>query len=155
MKRLLTILFASIISTISIGQIHAQENDFHILPEVKDTTEINKAIEIIWKTPGSVMDNYKAQANSDLTFAEKMAGGIMNRNTLLEYVAYLIRFLSQIGLVIGAAMIIYAGYQYAMNIFGGKESDGNSAIKYAIIGVLVISFSYAIIRFFTAMFLGT
>ncbi|MDR0370192.1 MAG: hypothetical protein LBH96_07025 [Candidatus Peribacteria bacterium] len=46
-----------------------------------------------------------------------MAGGIMNRKTLLEYVAYLIRFLSQIGLVIGAAMIIYAGYQYAITIF--------------------------------------
>jgi hypothetical protein len=52
-------------------------------------------------------------------------------------------------------MIIYAGYQYAITIFWGKESSGNSAIKYAIIGVLVISFSYAIIKFFTAMFLGT
>jgi len=78
----------------------------------------------------------------------------MDRNTILKYVAYVVSFASQIGLLIGAAMIVYAGYLYATNVFTGKgTSDGNTAIKNAIIGVLVVTFSYAIMKFFTAMFL--
>ncbi|MDR3169197.1 MAG: hypothetical protein LBU27_05595 [Candidatus Peribacteria bacterium] len=79
----------------------------------------------------------------------------MTRNTILQYLVYLVKFISQIGLVIGAGMIIYAGYLYATNIFGGKTTSGNSAIKYAIIGILVISFAYAIMKIFTSAFLGT
>jgi len=50
----------------------------------------------------------------------QLASGIMTRDTLLDYVVYFVRFLSQIGLVIGGIMIIYAGYAYATEIFGGK-----------------------------------
>jgi len=100
------------------------------------------------------MQTYREKAN-ELSLSEQMATGIMNRTTILDYIVYLVKFLSQIGLLIGAVMIIYAGYIYATNIFGGKESNANSAIKYALIGVIVITFSYAIIRFFTALFLGT
>lgn len=97
------------------------ENGFHILPEIEekeDIEKLNTTIKKISDQPGYVMDEYRNAATSgDLTFEQKRTGGIMNRNTLLEYVAYLIRFLSQLGLVIGAAMIIYAGYQYATNVF--------------------------------------
>ncbi|MDR0607400.1 MAG: hypothetical protein LBG52_03420 [Candidatus Peribacteria bacterium] len=47
----------------------------------------------------------------------------MTRNTILQYLVYLVKFISQIGLVIGAGMIIYAGYLYATDIFGGKPSS--------------------------------
>ena len=47
----------------------------------------------------------------------QLASGIMTRNTLLDYTVYLVRFLSQLGLVIGGLMIIYAGYLYASTIF--------------------------------------
>lgn len=68
----------------------------------------------------SVMERYTAIANSEeYTLAEKMSSGILNRDTILEYIAYIIRFLSQVGLLIGAGMIIYAGYQYATTIFSG------------------------------------
>jgi hypothetical protein len=83
-----------------------------------------------------------------------MATGIMSWKTILDYIVYLVRFLSQIGLVIGALMIIYAGYQYATYIFTGKgTTEGKKAIQYAITGVLVIIFAYAIMRLFTALFL--
>ena len=53
-------------------------------------------------------------------------------------------------------MIIYAGYLYASNIFTGKgTTEGQKAIKYAVIGVLVVVFAYAIMKLFTSLFLGT
>jgi len=54
---------------------------------------------------------------------DQLASGIMTWDTLLDYVVYVVRFLSQIGLVIGAVMIVYAGYLYATSIF----SQGNVA----------------------------
>ncbi|MDR2191129.1 MAG: hypothetical protein LBP53_08450 [Candidatus Peribacteria bacterium] len=100
------------------------------------------------------MDTYRKEAEK-LSLKEQMATGIMNWDTILNYLVYVVKFLSQIGLLIGALMIIYAGYLYASSVFGGKTNTGNSAIKNAIIGVLVISFSYAIMKFFTAVFLGS
>jgi hypothetical protein len=100
------------------------------------------------------MDTYR-DTSETLTLPQQMATGIMNRNTLLDYVVYLIKFVSQIGLVIGALMIILAGYKYATSVFGGKTTEGNNAVKFAIIGVLVISFSYAIMTLLTSAFLGT
>jgi len=152
-------IFTVMLCGISFSQTNAQ-NNFHILPELTGTqnmSDLNTVIGDIWQTPGSVMDKYReAASGNNLSFTQKMAGGIMSRNTLLEYIAYLIKFVSQLGLVIGALMIIYAWYQYATNIFTGKgENEGKNSIKRAIIGVVVISFSYAIMKFFTAMFLGT
>ncbi|NOZ44413.1 MAG: hypothetical protein GXP45_04720 [bacterium] len=46
----------------------------------------------------------------------------MTWDTLLDYVVYLIKFLSQLGLVIGAIMFIYAGYMYATSVMGGDAS---------------------------------
>jgi hypothetical protein len=64
------------------------------------------------------METYQRLASGNtLTLGEKLATGIMDRTTLLDYIVYLIRFLGQIGLVIGALMIIYAGYLYSASIF--------------------------------------
>jgi hypothetical protein len=85
----------------------------------------------------------------------QMASGIMTRDTLLDYVVYLVRFLSQIGIVIGVVMIIYAGYLYATSVFNPSGiSKGKSAITNAIIGVLVVAFSYAIMKLLTSAFLS-
>ena len=86
---------------------------------------------------------------------DQLASGIMTWDTLLDYVVYLVRFLSQIGIVIGVVMIIYAGYLYATSVFSaGNMTKGKSAITNAIIGVLVIAFSYAIMKLLTSAFLS-
>jgi hypothetical protein len=86
---------------------------------------------------------------------DQIASGIMTRDTLLDYVVYLVKFLSQIGIVIGVLMIIYAGYLYASSAFSPSNmSKGKSAITNAIIGVLVIAFSYAIMKLLTSAFLS-
>mgnify|MGYP003426113770 FL=1 len=48
---------------------------------------------------------------------DQLASGIMSRDTLLDYLVYLIRFISQIGILIGAVQIIIAGYKYAVAVF--------------------------------------
>jgi len=51
-------------------------------------------------------------------------------------------------------MIIYAGYKYASWVFTGDASKWwKDAIKWAIYGILIIIFSYAIMKILLAMFL--
>ena len=127
---------------------------YTIMPEVKNPESLSNVIQEVGAVGGEVMETYK-QKSTELSLEQQMATGIMNRDTILEYIVYLVRFVSQIWLFVGAAMIIYAGYKYASNIFWWKTGEGSTAIKRAIIGVLVISFAYAIMRIFTVAFLGT
>ena len=132
-------------------------NDFEIIPKWNDTT-ITNAVNAVGKTWWSVRDNYNKQAQSSgikNSVGNQIASGIMTRDTLLDYVVYLVRFLSQIGIVIGVVMIIYAGYLYASSIFDASNmSKGKAALTNAIIGVLVIAFSYAIMKLLTSAFLS-
>lgn len=111
-------------------------------------------IKEVGKVGGLVNDTYTLKAE-ELDLGAQIKTGIMNRDTLINYLIYVVKYLSQLGMFIGAVMIIYAGYQYATQIFGGKENKAKDAIKYSLIGIFVITFSYAIMKFFTSMFLGT
>jgi hypothetical protein len=115
-------------------------------------------VEKVWKDDGrSVIERYNEQAKEisdkwDLWMAFQT--WIMSRDTLLSYAVYLMRFLNQIGLLIWACMILYAGYQYAWTIFKFWDATkGKNAIKNAIIWMLVIIFSYAIRKGLESMFL--
>lgn len=108
--------------------------------------------------PWKVIDTYNDKADelaNKWDLGSAFATGIFNRDTFLLYIAYLIQFLSQLGILIWGIMMLYAWYKYATNIFGfWSPSDAKSAIKNAIIGILVISFSYAILRILTSMFIS-
>ncbi|GHW02477.1 hypothetical protein AGMMS50249_2630 [candidate division SR1 bacterium] len=143
-------------NTVSAQEPAVPDVEFGILPE-KDKTdqELANIITGISQTGGNVVNEYNKQA-SGLSLPDQLATGIMNWDTIIYYLVYLIKFLSQLGMFIGGIMIIYAGYLYATSIFGGKgETTAKQAIKNAIIGVVVITFAYAIMKIFTAMFLGT
>ena len=77
----------------------------------------------------------------------------MTRDTILDYGDVLLKFLSQAGLAVGALMFIYTGYKYIMSVITGDSEPSKDLIKYAIIGILVIVFSYAIMRILTRTFL--
>lgn len=49
-------------------------------------------------------------------------------------------------------MIVVSGYKYATAAFTGKAA-GSGDVKNAIIGVLIVIFSYALIRILTEAFL--
>ena len=131
-------------------------NDFEIVPKATDQSKVDAAVEAVGGQWGSVRKNYNSNAKDmDNNVGDQLASGIMTRDTLLQYVIYLVRFLSQIGIVIGVVMIIYAGYLYASSIFNPwNMAKGKSAIMNAIIGVLVIAFSYAIMKLLTSAFLS-
>ena len=131
-------------------------NDFEIIPEATSGGKVTTAVDAVGQTGGNVWKAYneKAAALSG-SVGDQIASGIMTRDTLLDYVVYLVRFLSQIGIFIGVVMIIYAGYLYASSIFESwNMAKGKTAITNAIIGVLVIAFSYAIMKLLTSAFLS-
>lgn len=154
-KKLILIVWLCCISLCWVG--FAQDVGFSLTPEAETNTgEQVNIITGISATWGNVINKYNEEADrleNDLW--TQLATGVMNRNTLLNYMVYVIKFLSQLGIFIGAAMIIYAGYLYATQVFGWEVNKANTAIKHAIIWVIVITFAYAILKIFTAMFLGT
>ncbi len=148
--------------------IFAQE--FSILPEKVNDAQVRDDVRSVWKVHDDHSTGYDSGKEYDIVWDrykeishdkdwkkrslwDRLASGILSWDSLLEYVVYLVKFLSQIGLLIGWVMMIYAGYQYASSIFGWDASKGKTAIQRAIIGIVVITFSYAIMKVLTNMFI--
>lgn len=163
MKRIFTLLLfvVSFFWLYTSANIDRTRNNLHIIPETtyskKDTSDIIKNIWTIETSWGTVLDRYNnaaswLQQKGDIGAAFET--WVFNRNIIISYIAYLLRFISQIGLLIGAIMILYAGYQYAGYIFGFWDPNkAKETIKRAIQWVLILVFSFAIWRGLTAMFL--
>jgi hypothetical protein len=113
------LLLSIIMTQISIPLTLAQtNNDFEIIPKASDDGTVKKAVNDVSNAGGSVRDIYNKKAKDmENNLGNQMASGIMTRDTLLDYIVYGVRFLSQIGLVIGGFMVIYAGYIYASSVF--------------------------------------
>jgi hypothetical protein len=152
MKKILLLLIPSYsFALLLVPSAHAQLSIFP--SENVDSTNVESIVTRV-ASGGNVIDNYAQEAKKlDGDVSTQIASGVMSRNTILNYAAYIVRFLSQLGLMIGGIMIIYAGYQYTTTVFGGNASSGNTAIKNAVAGILVIVFSYAIMRIITTAFL--
>ncbi len=132
-------------------------NNLEIIPQASSWGWVESAVNAVGASWWDVWKNYNSQATqlAKKGVGDQLASWIMTRDTLLDYVVYLVRFLSQIGIFIGVMMIIYAGYLYASSIFSPSNmSKGKSAITNAIIWVLVIAFSYAIMKLLTSAFLS-
>lgn len=144
--------------------------EFEVIPEANTNNKANlwNTVDCVaWTTDKncdvsgtkwSVRDRYNKVVDSSEKWGYKndvgaqFATWIFSWDGVLSYFVYIVRFISQIGLVIGAGMIIYTGYKYASAVFSGK-SPSMSMITIAIEGILVIVFSYAIMRALTAAFL--
>lgn len=154
MKKFLLLFIASAFQLSVLSSVaFAVDNNFEIIPSSKtdvsaDVTEVGKAGGGVWEKLNKKAAGYEEKKDIGAQFAS----GAFTWNTLLNYVVYLVRFMSQIALVIGAAMIIWAGYKYAQGAFTGK-AGGSEEIKNAIVGVLIVIFSYALIKILTSAFL--
>lgn len=143
----------------TFASLAGTRNDLHIIPESQENNEnLNKAVKDIAASPGQVIDKYNETASG---FSQKwdlgsaFATGIFNWDMALLYIAYLIQFLSQLGMLIGGLMILFAGYKYAGTIFDFWDASGaKSAIENAIKWILIITFSYAILKILTSMFIS-
>jgi len=156
MKKLLLFIIILTNIIVPLSSFAQSQNNFEIIPKATDTSKVIEAVKDVGAQWGSVRDTYDEKASGMKNeIGNQLASGIMTRDTLLNYVVYLVRFLSQIGLVIGVVMIIYAGYLYASSIFNASGmSKGKAALTNAIIGVLVVAFSYAIMKLLTSAFLS-
>ena len=141
--------------------VFADENDvqFEIIPKVdpSDLQDINKAI-LDPEKNDDIRDIYNQQADTlgaqEGGTALQVTSGVMNRDTIINYAIMVLRFLSQLGLLIGWLMIVYTGWKYIMAVISGDSPPSSDLIINAIKGILVIIFSFAILRILQWAFLG-
>ena len=149
MKKLIILLFLSI-WIFCLNFVYA-EDDWTLIPTASG--EVKKLD--VWDNQ-TVWEAYNKKAEeleSDKDVWWAFASGIFSWDLIFQYFRYLAKLLSQIGLVIGAWMIIYAGYKYVIGVFTQDNAkSGKDAIKWAIYGLLIVTFSYAIMRILLAMF---
>ena len=124
---------------------------FNILPELseKEITEVDQKISEIWQTWGNVWAAY-TQAASSMSTSQQVASWIMNRDTIMSYLIFVVQFLSQLWLVVWTWFIIYAWYKYMLSVFNGWKVPSET-IKNAIIWVIIVIFSYAIMKTLTSL----
>ena len=144
----------------SFADLDRTQNNLHIIPQTTYTKEdTREIIKNIWdiESAGTVLERYSgaaAELEQKWDLGAAFETGVFSWNIVISYLVYLLRFISQLGLLIWAVMILYAGYQYATFIFGFWDpSKAKTTINRAIQWVLILVFSFAIWRGLTAMFL--
>jgi len=147
------ILMFGIVFTSNLCVVKAETaNSLRIIPESEVSDgEIEGAVQKVSESK-DVWKEYNSQSKSLKTWWQ-FASGIMNWNTILDYAVYLVSFLFQVGILIWALMIIYAWYIYWMWVYKWDVWKWAWAVKFAIQWVLVVLFSYAIVKLLTSMFL--
>ena len=153
MKKLLFWLLSSLlVVSFSAWITSVVAQNLEIIPSV-DNNKIGEAQDriITWDSE-TVRDKYRKEAKG-LSTEEQIVSGIMTRDTILNYGVVLLKFLSQAGLAVGWLMFIYTGYKYIMSVITWDSEPSKDLIRNAIIGILVIIFSYAIMRILTRTFL--
>ena len=115
-----------------------------IIQKVKDISDA------WWRVREEYDDKYESIKN-DLW--AQFASWIMSWDTLLNFAAYVVWWMSQIWLIIWALMIIYSWYLYASSVFTWNATKWAEPVRNAIIWIIIIIFSYAIIKIVSEMFL--
>ena len=127
--------------------------DFSIVPELKpeEVTKINTKIDRIWSEWWQVWKHYTDEADQ-LTTSQQVASWIMNWDTIMNYLVFVVQFLSQLWLAVGVLFIMYAWYKYMSSVFNWwKLNNANDTVKNAIIWVIIVVFSYAILKTLTSL----
>lgn len=143
------------------NQTSAQDNDFAIIPEAANEADVINAVNSVSRSGWKVIENYKdaaywaknpdwTRAWSELWLWEQLASWIMTRDTLLDYVTYIVRFLLQLWLFVWAIVMIYIWYQ---KITEFRDFKWGKLAK-VVIWLAVLTFAYVIIKTITSMFIS-
>lgn len=127
---------------------------FNIIPKLSDAgiADANEQINKIWVVWWEVRENYNDVA-SKIDTSEQIASWIMNRDTIMNYLVFVVQFLSQLGLLVWTGFIMYAWYKYMLSVFDSGKWATKGPIINAIIWIIIIIFSFAILKTFTS-FIG-
>ena len=78
----------------------------------------------------------------------------MNWNTIFWLLTQVVKFVANAALIVGSMTVIYAGYLYTMSVYTGDNAGkAKTAITTAIKGIVIVIFSYAILRIVIFAFL--
>lgn len=110
--------------------------------------KVNRRIKFIWSESWKVSDNMYI-AHKNLTFRERWAAWILEVDDIMNYLVIVIQFLSQLWLVVWTIFIMFAWYKYIVSVFNWWKT-ASSTVKNAIIWVIIVIFSYAIMKIFTS-----
>ena len=126
-------------------------NGFEIMPKLTwwQINKVNEAISGVSSEAWKVRKNYNEEAKK-LKTSEQLASWIMTRDTILNYIVFIVQFLSQLWLLVWAWFIMYAWYKYMFYVFNWTKTP-SSTLKNAIIWVVIVIFSYAIMKIFTSI----
>jgi len=136
-----------------------EANNFVIIPE-SDGGVPDDVIIKIWNSWWHVWDQYDEEAykiwwskeKNQWSLWKQISSWVVTRDTLIDYLVYALRFLSQLAILIWAIMCMYAWYTYIISVLWWWEPQ-KDAVKYAIFWILIVIFAYAIMRILTQMFL--
>ena len=153
MKRIIvfiTLILSSLVILPSNVCVHAADDEFSIIKKAKVVT--TSYIKEIWSEWWKVMDKYREKAEElDEDAGEQLAIWIMSWNTILNYLVFVVQFLSQLWLLVWVMFIMYAWYKYMVSVFvGWKTNNAPEMLKNAIIWVIIVIFSYAIMKTLTS-----
>lgn len=161
-KKLLTWIIKLSIFIISLSFLplftNAADSDlevdwFEIMPKLKpeDVTTVNEKIKEIWSVGWEVRERYNETADDkDFKTSQQIASWIMNRDTLMNYLVFIVQFLSQLWILVWAIFIMYAGYKYMLSVVN-KWKVSSSTLRNAIIWIIIVIFSYAIMKILTSI----
>lgn len=99
-----------------------------------------------WK----VIENYKDEAWR-LTLWQQFSSWIMNWDTILDYCAYLAKFLWQVALLVWAFIIIYMWYEKIVKSFIPEQI---TKLWRIVLWLVMVIFAYAIIKLLWSAFIS-
>ena len=109
----------------------------------------NRRINFLWSNPGQFWKNYH-KAHGDLSFRERIFWWILEIDDVMNYMVFVVRFLGQLWILIWMFFIMFAWYKYMLSVFNWWKTPA-STLKNAIIWVIIVIFSYAIMKILTSI----
>lgn len=161
MKKLLYRFMASVFALwcFSISSFVFSNNSFQLIPEADNETAadaVSKALLEV-KPEESFRDVYNSGAKRlENDLGAQIRAWVFSRNSILQIGVYILRFVMQLALVVGSAMLIRSWYTYALVALWAREKpeEASKAIKNALIWLFIISISYTLIRLLQMAFLS-
>lgn len=138
MKKFLLYIIPILLLFTSFGIAGNTNPWLEIIPKWDNVWSTVREINSWWH----VRDIYKEKATSNMSLWDQFASGIMTRDTLLDYAAYLMKFIWQLALLAGAVMFIIYWYKKAI----ASWQATSKTLVHVILWILVVIFSYVIIR---------
>ena len=132
-----------------------------LIPESENPQDADNMVELLGeiknKNGNTFWDEYDTYSK-DLEWEKNIWGqfrsGIMNRNTIFWLLVQVVKFIANAALIVGSLTVIYAGYLYTMSVYTGDNAGkAKTAIATAIKGIVIVIFSYAILRIVIFAFL--